>query len=293
MTAPTAEPEGPRPARRDRAAEARAQRGHPRALLPEARDPGPRRFRRRQPRSVAQGGGDRRRRDRLLRRPLHGRDGEDPVAREDRHPARHGRRLQPRGQLPARPVQGVPRGAPRPYRADLHQLLGGGESAERHHRHQSSSRRQSSSTRSRRTRRSSSAPTGTSAAISRASSGATCCCGRASASSTRRFSETELLKLKAEHPGAPVAAHPECPPHIIDHADHVGSTKSILDFALDSPGADDPRRDRAAHHPPDGESRAGQDLHRRRPAATATATATCARTWRSTRSRSSTSRCAT
>jgi quinolinate synthase len=49
------------------------------------------------------------------------------------------------------------------------------------------------------------------------------------------FSETELLKLKAEHPGAPVAAHPECPPHIIDHADHVGSTKSILDFALRSP----------------------------------------------------------
>jgi quinolinate synthase len=49
------------------------------------------------------------------------------------------------------------------------------------------------------------------------------------------FSETELLKLKAEHPGAPVAAHPECPPHINDHADHVGSTRSILDFALSSP----------------------------------------------------------
>ena len=48
------------------------------------------------------------------------------------------------------------------------------------------------------------------------------------------FSETELLKLKAEHPDAPVAAHPECPPHIIDHSDHVGSTKSILDFALNS-----------------------------------------------------------
>jgi quinolinate synthase len=48
------------------------------------------------------------------------------------------------------------------------------------------------------------------------------------------FSETELLKLKAKHPGAPVAAHPECPPHIIDHADHVGSTKSILDFAINS-----------------------------------------------------------
>ncbi len=45
------------------------------------------------------------------------------------------------------------------------------------------------------------------------------------------FSETELLKLKARHPGAPVAAHPECPPHIIDHADYVGSTSGILQFA--------------------------------------------------------------
>ena len=49
------------------------------------------------------------------------------------------------------------------------------------------------------------------------------------------FSETELLKLKAQYPGAPVAAHPECPPHIIDHADHVGSTKSILDFTIATP----------------------------------------------------------
>ncbi len=49
------------------------------------------------------------------------------------------------------------------------------------------------------------------------------------------FSETELLKLKAQYPDAPVAAHPECPPHIIDHSDHVGSTRSILDFAVKSP----------------------------------------------------------
>ena len=48
------------------------------------------------------------------------------------------------------------------------------------------------------------------------------------------FSETELLKLKAENPGAPVAAHPECPPHIIDHADMVGSTSAILKFAIES-----------------------------------------------------------
>jgi len=49
------------------------------------------------------------------------------------------------------------------------------------------------------------------------------------------FSETELIKLKAQHPGAPVLAHPECPAHIIDHADLVGSTKAILDYALSSP----------------------------------------------------------
>ena len=48
------------------------------------------------------------------------------------------------------------------------------------------------------------------------------------------FSETELLKLKEEHPGAPVAAHPECPPHIVEHADHVGSTSSILKFCTET-----------------------------------------------------------
>jgi quinolinate synthase len=45
------------------------------------------------------------------------------------------------------------------------------------------------------------------------------------------FSETELLKLKEQYPGVPVAAHPECPPSIIDHADYVGSTSGILAFA--------------------------------------------------------------
>ena len=49
------------------------------------------------------------------------------------------------------------------------------------------------------------------------------------------FSETELLKLKALHPGAPVAAHPECPAHILDHADMIGSTSAILKYALESP----------------------------------------------------------
>ncbi len=50
------------------------------------------------------------------------------------------------------------------------------------------------------------------------------------------FSERELLKLMAKHPGAPVAAHPECPPHIVDHAQYVGSTSGILQFAKTFPG---------------------------------------------------------
>ena len=45
------------------------------------------------------------------------------------------------------------------------------------------------------------------------------------------FSETELIKLKAQHPDAPVAAHPECPGYIVEHADYVGSTSGILNYA--------------------------------------------------------------
>ena len=49
------------------------------------------------------------------------------------------------------------------------------------------------------------------------------------------FSETELLKLIALNPGAPVAAHPECPGYILDHADFVGSTTAILEWSIKSP----------------------------------------------------------
>lgn len=49
------------------------------------------------------------------------------------------------------------------------------------------------------------------------------------------FSEIELIKLKTEYPNAPVAAHPECPSHILDHADYVGATSGILKYALSSP----------------------------------------------------------
>ena len=53
-----------------------------------------------------------------------------------------------------------------------------------------------------------------------------------------QFSEKELVKLKVRHPGALVAAHPECPEAMLGHADHIGSTRAILDFVLASPAAE-------------------------------------------------------
>ena len=50
-----------------------------------------------------------------------------------------------------------------------------------------------------------------------------------------RFSERELVKLKARHPDAPIAAHPECHDGILKHADHIGSTRAILDFVINTP----------------------------------------------------------
>lgn len=49
------------------------------------------------------------------------------------------------------------------------------------------------------------------------------------------FSERKLLGLKAEHPGAKILAHPECEDVILRHADHVGSTSSLLHFSADDP----------------------------------------------------------
>lgn len=45
------------------------------------------------------------------------------------------------------------------------------------------------------------------------------------------MSETTLLRQKAQYPDAVVAAHPECPEHILRHADHIGSTRSLLAFS--------------------------------------------------------------
>ena len=39
-----------------------------------------------------------------------------------------------------------------------------------------------------------------------------------------------VLQLKAEHPNAPVIAHPECNPALLKVADFIGSTKAMLNY---------------------------------------------------------------
>ncbi len=49
-----------------------------------------------------------------------------------------------------------------------------------------------------------------------------------------RFSVAEIVRLKAEHPGAKVLAHPECKGPVLAVADVVGSTAVLLKHAIES-----------------------------------------------------------
>ena len=51
-----------------------------------------------------------------------------------------------------------------------------------------------------------------------------------------QFSAREMTRLQTQHQGAQIAAHPECPQAILDIADHIGSTRSILDYVTASEG---------------------------------------------------------
>lgn len=44
------------------------------------------------------------------------------------------------------------------------------------------------------------------------------------------FSERELIKIQANHPSAKIVAHPECPDNLLQYADHIGSTSSLLNY---------------------------------------------------------------
>jgi quinolinate synthase len=49
------------------------------------------------------------------------------------------------------------------------------------------------------------------------------------------FSEREIVRLKIDHPGAEVLAHPECEERVLMHADFIGSTSALIRRAEESP----------------------------------------------------------
>lgn len=49
-----------------------------------------------------------------------------------------------------------------------------------------------------------------------------------------RMEEDEVLEQKALHPEAEVLAHPECNQGVLKHADYIGSTKGIIQYATAS-----------------------------------------------------------
>ncbi len=52
------------------------------------------------------------------------------------------------------------------------------------------------------------------------------------------FSEKEVIKLKTNHTGAKIIAHPECPEHLLGYADHIGSTSSLLNYVEKNDGGE-------------------------------------------------------
>ncbi|MFZ5633947.1 MAG: quinolinate synthase NadA [Bacillota bacterium] len=50
-----------------------------------------------------------------------------------------------------------------------------------------------------------------------------------------KLTRSDVLKVKAEYPGALVLVHPECRPEVVDLADAVASTSGMLRFAEESP----------------------------------------------------------
>ncbi len=50
------------------------------------------------------------------------------------------------------------------------------------------------------------------------------------------FSERDLIRLKTSHPKARIIAHPECPASLLEYANHIGSTSSLLQYVGDHDG---------------------------------------------------------
>ncbi|MFO7612766.1 MAG: quinolinate synthase NadA [Clostridia bacterium] len=49
-----------------------------------------------------------------------------------------------------------------------------------------------------------------------------------------RLRTETIIRMKELHPGAKTAAHPECTPEVLRHADFIGSTKAIIEYVMKS-----------------------------------------------------------
>jgi quinolinate synthase len=45
-----------------------------------------------------------------------------------------------------------------------------------------------------------------------------------------RFSAEDIRRFKADHPGAVILAHPECPADVVAECDFAGSTSAMVDY---------------------------------------------------------------
>ena len=63
-----------------------------------------------------------------------------------------------------------------------------------------------------------------------------------------RFSEEALLALKEQYPNAKVLAHPECKQTILQHADVIGSTQALLNYAIANSSLERPISNSEASH---------------------------------------------
>ena len=63
-----------------------------------------------------------------------------------------------------------------------------------------------------------------------------------------RFSQEGLLQLKEQYPDAKVLAHPECKQSILQHADVIGSTQALLNYAISHSSSEHPISNSEASH---------------------------------------------
>ena len=63
-----------------------------------------------------------------------------------------------------------------------------------------------------------------------------------------RFSEEALMALKEQYPDAKVLAHPECKASILQHADVIGSTQALLNYAIANSSLERPISNSEASH---------------------------------------------